>query len=384
MQTIVSFRKCAGYDPGLVKNTLLQLLSDLGGAEKYFKKDLKVLIKPNFLSQDKSLKGIITHPVFTRAAAEIAIDCGSKVVIGDSAGIGSVMGILKGAGFGDYFKDLPVRIVDFNKPVETRNLQGRLYRKFLIDREVLDAEFILNLPKVKTHGQMLTSFAVKNMFGCVVGKSKPQWHLNAGNDANDFARMLVELHYLIKPGLNLIDGIIGMEGNGPAAGTPVKLGFIAGSEDATALDRALCRVLCIDPGKSFTICAADSMVLGTRETDTVWKGDPQASLEIKAYRLPEVVSSAILGLPDFVQRVLKNSLTTKPLIRHDMCTLCRTCIEQCPAGAMSVADDNSVRKFVSINYHGCIRCFCCQEICPEEAIGIKSGWILKMLNKVKT
>jgi len=164
----VSIRKCKEYEGEAVRKVVKTLFGDLGGESKFFKKGQRVLLKPNFLVADPKQKGIITHPLVTRAVAEIALEEGCKVKIGDSPGLGSVKNILEKSGFKGFFDDIPVELLDFRNSVEIKNEPERRFRRFDVEREVLEADFIVNIPKVKSHGQMMMTLAVKNMFGCVV------------------------------------------------------------------------------------------------------------------------------------------------------------------------------------------------------------------------
>jgi len=382
LSNIISLRKCENYDSETVRKKLKDLFKDLGGAELFFKKGKKVLLKPNFLKDDPKNKGIITHPEIIKAVAEIALDAGCKVMIGDSPGWGKVDWILEKSGFKDFFKGLPVELTEFSDPVEIKGREGGLFKRFYVSKQINEADIIINLPKLKTHGQMLVSLAVKNMFGAVVGKSKAQWHLNAGKRYMDFAKMLVDLHYLVKPQLNIIDGIIGMENEGPAAGDPVELGFIGASPDAVALDRAVCRILNIDEEKVFTLVAAKELGLGIEDSEVMHKGDIPSDHRIESFKLPRIVSLETLGIFPKLGKFLKNALTVRPNIIHEKCIKCQVCIKQCPANVMTL-EEGSRDKWIKIAYRDCIRCFCCQEICPEEAIKLKRGWLLKVFDKFK-
>ncbi len=381
---IVSLRKCGAYTRNDVSDAVTSLIDDIGGKDYFFKKGQQVLLKPNLLKDDPKNKGIITHPEVTRAVAQLAVECGCKVKIGDSPGWGKVGQVYEKSGFKGFFKDLPVEIVNFDKPVEIKNPNG-IYKRFYVDKNLLDADVIVNLPKLKTHGQMLVTFALKNTFGAVVGKAKPQWHLNAGRKYSDFAKMIVELHYLIKPSINLIDGIMAMENEGPAAGDPVRLGFLGASPDARALDTAICRILKIDTERVFVLQAAKELNLGIEEDKLIFKGDLPFETRIDGFKLPTTVSLETLGIASFMGGFLKDALTVKPSIIQGKCTLCESCIKQCPAGVMSVKKSRFLKgNFVNIDYRNCIRCFCCQEICPEEAIKLKQGWIINFYKAFKS
>jgi len=378
----LSFRKCETYDSEKIKNAVIRLLDDLGGAESFFKRGEKILLKPNLLIADPKHKGIITHPFVTRAVAEIALESDCEVKIGDSPGLGSVKGVLEKSGFGEIFSDLPVTLVEFTKPVEIKNYEGRRFRKFVVDREVIEADAIINIAKVKSHGQMMMTLAVKNMFGCIVGKRKPQWHLKSGRSYIDFALMLVELHYLLKPRLNIVDGVWGMDGNGPSAGDPVKLGFLSACEDAVALDRAICKVLGVDPQKTYPLKAAENLGFGLKNSEVIYAGDKIESIDVQKFKLPRKYPLETLGVASYMAGFLKEALTDRPFVNGNKCVLCGECVDQCPSKVMSIKGKRD-KELIAIKYRDCIRCYCCQEICPEHAISIKGGWLLRLMDKFR-
>ncbi len=250
------------------------------------------------------------------------------------------------------------------------------FKHFEIAREVMAADAVINLPKVKTHGQMLLTLSVKNLFGCIPGRRKVQWHLKSGVDRNAFATMLVELCGIVKPVLNIADGVVGMEGNGPGSGTPRKLGFIAAGADAVCLDMVIADMLGVGPDKLPTTRVAREKGLAPESlSDIELLGDFNDTVEarVEKFKLPST-SHVEWSIPEPVRKLLKESLTTKPRIDKVKCQLCMMCHTICPAKAISEKD-----KELSIDYRQCIRCFCCQEVCPVGAIDVVEGWLLRYI-----
>ena len=104
-------------------------------------------------------------------------------------------------------------------------------------------------------------------------------------------------------------------------------------------------------------------------------GEKVEEIRIRGFNLP-APSSPNWNLPGFLQKALKNALTSKPVVKEEVCEACNRCVEICPPGALERKEKNLV-----FDYEKCIRCFCCQEVCPEGAISIRRGWALKLVSR---
>jgi ferredoxin len=262
--------------------------------------------------------------------------------------------------------------VELNDPVEVKN-PGR-FQRFEIARAAYEADAIINLPKLKTHGMTTLTGAVKNLFGCVPGKRKVQWHFNAGVNHELFATMLNELCALLKPRLTIMDAVIGMEGNGPGSGNPRRIGVVIAGRDPVAVDVVSSRVLGVAPERLPLIRAAAAAGLGeTRPERISVLGESLSNVKISHFRLPPQAHFE-WRLPEWARRSLKNAFTSKPVIDRRLCIQCGICRDHCPQKAIE-----SGRSNLEIRYRDCIRCFCCQEFCPQGAITVGRGWALKMV-----
>jgi ferredoxin len=233
----------------------------------------------------------------------------------------------------------------------------------------LEADVVINLPKWKTHGLTLLTLGVKNLFGCVPGPRKALWHLQAGEDRRLFAQMLVDLYQVVRPSLTILDGILGMEGNGPNSGHPIQLGLILASRDSFSLDQIVCDLLGIPRDSLPTNRVAFEQGLARDGIEVV--GERVEEVKIPLFRLPNL-SQPDWNLPGFLRKALKNALTSKPIFDEGLCDNCDQCIGACPPKAL----ERKGRALV-FDYGKCIRCFCCQEVCPAGAITIEPGWALK-------
>ncbi len=373
MTVSVAISRCQDYEPRRVDGAVRRLVDLLGGMDRFVAAGETVLLKPNLLATKAREKAVNTDPAVVRAVAELVIEAGAEPIIGDSPGIGSARRNAERCGIGAVAEGLGIPVIEFQNSVALERT-GRFPLE--LAGEALRADRIINLPKLKTHGQMLMTLGVKNMFGCVIGKRKVQWHFKAGVNRQAFARMLVEIYHALSPQLTLIDGIVGMEGNGPGSGSPVTLGVLAASPDAVALDTVVMHLMGLEPSRLPTLAEARRMGIGKTELkEMTLLGDPVETLARQTLRLPE---SADLewGLPEFLLGPLKKSLTAFPEPDREHCTLCRVCMDACPQEALEIEKDR-----LTVDTRTCIRCFCCQELCPQGAMGTRQGWLLKMLKK---
>jgi uncharacterized protein (DUF362 family)/Pyruvate/2-oxoacid:ferredoxin oxidoreductase delta subunit len=373
MESSVSIVKCKEYDEEKVLGALRQAIDLIGGIQAFVNKESRVLLKPNLLYGKPPEKVVTTHPSVVRGMIQIVRKAGGVPFIGDSPSIGGLMRTAEKAGIKAVADEMKCPLVEFNRPVFPAKGGGKIFRQLEIDQTVLDADVIINLPKWKTHAQMVLTLGVKNLFGCVPGPRKPLWHLRAGESQKAFAQILLDLYRIIRPSLTILDGIVGMEGNGPGSGDPIPLGLILASKDAVSIDLVVCDLLGI-PRKSIPtnqVALEDGM--GRESIEVV--GESIEASKISSFKLPPPFGVS-WNLPGFMRKALKNALTSRPWIDDQLCEGCERCTEICPPKALKKKEEG-----LTFNYEECIRCFCCQEVCSSGAISIKPGWALKIVGR---
>jgi uncharacterized protein (DUF362 family)/NAD-dependent dihydropyrimidine dehydrogenase PreA subunit len=376
MKSSVSIVKCPNYDENKVLSGLRRSIDLIGGIQTFVKKGHHVLLKPNLLYGKSPEKAVTTHPAIVKGVIEIVREAGGVPFIGDSPSIGSLMKAAEKAGIKAVADEMKCPLVEFNRPVLPPNGKGKIFKQLEIDQTVLEADVIINLPKWKTHVQMLLTLGVKNLFGCIPGPRKALWHLKAGEDRKTFAQILVDLYQVIQPSLTLLDGIVGMEGNGPNSGRPIPLGLILASGDSLSLDQIVCDLLGISRKSLLTNRVAFEQGLGKDKIDVV--GERVEDVKISNFQFP-TLSQMDWNLPGFLTEALKNAFTSRPFIEEERCIACDRCEEICPPKALA-----NKGKDLIFDYEQCIRCFCCVEVCPEGAISIKPGWGLKLLSQIRS
>ena len=371
MKSSVSIVKCQNYDEDKVLSGLRRSIDLLGGIQTFIKKGNRVLLKPNLLYGKSPEKAVTTHPAIVKGMIQIVREAGGIPFIGDSPSIGSLTKTAEKAGIKAVADEMKCPLVEFNRPVLPPKEGGKIFKQLEIDQTVLEADVIINLPKFKTHSLTLLTLGVKNLFGCIPGPRKALWHLKAGEDRKAFAQILVDVYQIIHPSLTILDGIVGMEGNGPNSGRPIPLGLILASGNPLSLDQIVCDLLGILRESLLTNRVVFEQGIEKDRIDVL--GERVDEVKISNFQFP-TLSQPDWNLPGFLRKALKNALTTKPVIEEEVCNACDQCTEICPPKALARKG-----KGLIFDYGQCIRCFCCLEVCPEGAISIKPGWALRIV-----
>ncbi|NET38600.1 MAG: DUF362 domain-containing protein [Cyanothece sp. SIO1E1] len=301
MTSTVSLVQTQSYESQSLQIALDTLLAPLGGMAAFVKPGDRVLLKPNLLTGARPTQECTTRPELVYCVAQMVQAVGGKPFLGDSPAFGSARGVAQANGYLPWMSALNVPIVELHGQRYEINHPG--FDHLRLSKEAMAADVVINLPKVKSHVQLTLTLGVKNLFGCVPGKMKAWWHLEAGKDRSRFGTMLVETARAINPDLTIIDGIVGHEGNGPSGGEPRPLGILGAAHDVFALDRAFVEILGADPAIVPTVAQSQRLGLCSDLGAIAFPHLHPTDLKIADWQLPEHLVPIDFGLP----RVLKST-----------------------------------------------------------------------------
>lgn len=301
---IVSLIRATSYEQQSLRAGLEKILEPLGGMGAIVKPGDRVLLKPNLLTGARPGKECTTRWELVYAVAQQVQAAGGQPFLGDSPAFGSAKAVAIANGYQPILEELKLPIIDFQgKRYQT---VGEEFNHLLLSKEAMDADVVINLPKVKSHMQLTVTLGVKNLFGCVPGKMKAWWHMEAGKDSDRFGNMLVETARTIAPNLTILDGIIGHEGNGPSGGEPRLLGVLGASTDVFALDRALVDILNVEPTQVPTIVAAQRLGLCPELSEIDFPGCTPDELRLLDWQLPARLMPIDFGAPRVIKSTFKH------------------------------------------------------------------------------
>lgn len=284
----VSLTRCIDYGQGRVRAAIERQFELLGGLGRFVKRGDRVLLKPNLIAPRSRRWATQTDPAVIVEAARLLIDFGARPFVGDSPAWSNVFSCVRALKLEEALKGLSVPVKQLGKP---RKCQvGTAKTRVGISSIALEADVILNLPKFKTHQQLLTTFAVKNMFGVVSGKSKALWHFSKGRDVGDFCELLIEIYRFMNPAVTIIDAVKVMDGPGPIRGRARELGWLIGGVEPIACERVCCQLVNIKPEIVPIIEKAKEMGFGCHGAEQIQiVGDWPAEDICTDFELPELI-----------------------------------------------------------------------------------------------
>ncbi|MEL6325595.1 MAG: DUF362 domain-containing protein [Cyanobacteria bacterium J06626_23] len=304
----VSLLRAESYDILKLEQSVRDVLAPLGGIEQFVKSGDRVLLKPNLLTGSRPTKECTTRPELVYCVAKLVQQAGGQPFLGDSPAFGSAYGVAKANGLLEWAEKLDLPIVELHgKRYDIPHKAGtNNFSNLLISKEAMEADVVINLPKVKSHVQLTLTLGVKNLFGCVPGKMKAWWHMEAGKDRDRFGAMLVRTAEMIAPDLTILDGIIGHEGNGPSGGEPRQLGVLGASANVFSLDRAMLDVLGIEPAQVPTVHQSQQLGLCPGSSDIEFPLMTPAELAIANWQFPEKLMPIDFGMPRVVKSTFRH------------------------------------------------------------------------------
>ncbi len=382
----VSIAPMPEYTEQSARAALEEVLSAINWQE-YIKPGMRVVIKANLVSAMKPDEAGTTHPVLICALCDMLAELGASVVIGDSPG-----GLYNSVFVGRVYSATGMREAEAHGAVLNQNFsqseasfpEGAVLHEFSYTSYLDDADVIINFCKLKSHGMMGMSCAAKNMFGAIPGIIKPEYHYRFPK-YEDFANMIVDLDEYFHPEISIADAVMGMEGNGPTAGTPKKMGFILASHSPHNLDMVASRLIGFERDELPMLEAAYKRgMVPERAEDVPVIGDFLSFAVSDFERVVERRSLEFSGngknqIKLLFSKIAARILRTKPKLQKNLCVGCGVCEGVCHAKAIAI---NKNKKAV-INRKKCIRCFCCQEFCPKSAMKVKRTFIASLFHRNK-
>ncbi|MCL2548060.1 MAG: DUF362 domain-containing protein [Symbiobacteriaceae bacterium] len=384
METRVALQRVRRYDQDEIEVALAAALKPFGGISAFVKPGQRVLLKVNTLMPSNPKNSVTTHPAVVSAVAKAVLLAGATPIIADSPGGPYQPKLLEATYRATGLWDMATRLgVELNLDCSSFELEApnsRLVHRFVCIKPVLDADVIFSLCKLKTHGFMMYTGAVKNLFGVIPGMAKSEFHLKMPREA-DFAAMLVDLCEAIQPDLSIMDGIMAMEGDGPSGGKPRLMQSLLVSPNPHALDLTACGIIALKPDQVPTLQEALLRNLIPQEVmDLDLYGEPLVNLAVNDFLLPQhrlrraqAESSGVRGR---IGRMLSNRLRPHPVFSRRKCVRCGRCLQSCPPQCLTMG-----ARSPRIDLGRCIRCYCCHELCPAKAIRVNSPglarWIFK-------
>lgn len=279
------------------------MLEPLGGWNAFLSKDDNVILKPNLVSSIPRERNGTTDAAIVEALIRVCLDFGCRVQVADAAVFGSAASVAKLGGMLDVCRKYEVELKTLKnaKPFELGD------RHWTLSSDLDWANKIINLPKLKGHCQVYYTGAVKNLFGCVVGRRKFYRHMHLGNKGNSFGQMLLDMARGVSPVLSIIDGIGAMAGDGPVNGTPVDLSLLALSTDPMALDWAIVDWLSGDKERIpyFQAALQDEYWKESCVVDINWIGE---AFEPEGFFFPDEVMPIRFNPAHVIRSVMKSGL----------------------------------------------------------------------------
>ena len=375
----VAVVRCKTYDVETVKPALEEALNAVNGLD-FVKPGMKIIIKPNLVSFKKPDAAATTHPALLEALAEMLLARGADVTIGDSPGGPHSLPLLNRVYAATGMDRLEKLGAKLNRNMNEKTVdfpEGKVLKNFTYTEYLDEADAIIDFCKLKSHGMLGMSAAVKNLFGTIPGLKKPEVHYKFQNDA-EFADMLVDLNEYFKPRLAICDAVVGMEGNGPTAGTPRQIGAIIASKSTYYADVVGAELIGMNIDGLPTLQAAYERGFAPASSKNLRVYGDIRALTVDDFKAPPVRGLSFMRKGNVLHFISKAALEHKPTLKKRLCVGCGECARMCPAKAIEMKNKNPL-----ISREKGIRCFCCQEFCPRAAMVAHRPLAAKVLNKLK-
>lgn len=364
----VSLLRVESYNLEILNNKIREALNLICNIDELIKEDSKVFIKLNCVGPFSKETAITTHPIFVEAVVKIVLEKTKNIIIGDNPATKDITAVLKKNGVYDVVKKYDLKILNGRDAVKITNSNPHIYSEFEVSREFVEADVLINLPKLKTHTLTYMTCAEKNFFGLIFGLQKAGWHVKASNPL-EFGEALNDLYgaflesFKDKTIINICDGILALDGDGPSTGGfPINANAILASLDAVSLDSVACKLAKLDESKIFVTNIANQRGYGDNKNIELLGNSLEDFTDVKFEGPKSSLSS--FGLRLLRKKFFRNLLLEHPKIDHSKCLKCGECAKICPPKTMQIKP----KEFPHLKTNQCIRCWCCAEVCPANAI----------------
>jgi uncharacterized protein (DUF362 family)/ferredoxin len=365
---LIALEPAPSYDPALVERAVGAAFKAVERDGALIRPGAKVFVKVNNLSSRRDPSSAVnTHPAVLRAVLRLLLERGAAPVVGDDVNAGRE-DPFRAPGLRAVCDELAVKLVNLREAgFREVRCEGRRLRSLFVARAALEADVILNVPKLKTHSLTGLTCAVKNMFGVIPAGERHRLHgLFPLNDP--FCEALVDIFAAVRPFVTICDAVVAMEGEGPSGGRPRSVGAILASRDAIALDAAAASLVGIEPLAVATTRIGHERGLGRADLEGVAFSGAQPG----AFRIPDFKHSALAfsflrkRLPASLYAWVQGQLVLTPKVVRSRCTFCGDCLAICPPRAVH---ERAGTAWVDAG--ACIHCLCCHEACPSLAIRLR-------------
>ena len=376
----VSLVRCEDYEPEDVMGAVRRSIDLLGGLDRFIAPGEKVLVKPNLLLMTPPERCVTTHPEVVYAVAKLLRDHGCEVVIADSTGgatpyttpklrkLYEVTGMAEAAERAGASLGVEARYKDVPCP------EGKVVRSFQVIAPAAEADAIVVVSKAKTHVLTTMTGGTKCIFGVLPGMEKPSFHGRLP-DLNSFNDMLLDLNAAMKPRLQIMDAVLGMEGEGPSGGEPRHIGAILASGNCVSLDIVAATLMSFRPQDIPTLQRGAERGWANKDLQVTVLGEDPGDLAVKDFKHPPRSGNDPLGGRLFGR--LLRSYALRPSVAKERCIGCGICAASCPQRTIMIVNGKA-----RVKYDRCIRCYCCHEMCPERAISLERSLGGRMIARI--
>ena len=371
----VQIRKIESYDPAALDAAVKSFLREMPLSR--VNRSKRVLIKPNLLGAYPPERAVTTHPAVVEALVRYWLEKGKEVWIGDSPGGAlNVERVWETCGYNDLAKRYPVKLVNLS----TAGFRELDYEgtKVKISEVFWRCGIIINVAKYKTHS--LTGFTggLKNLYGLVPGLIKTDYH-RLYPATKDFAALLLALYWLTRSRVSysFIDGILGMDGAGPSAGRVRNFGLLFGSRSIPAMDYTAARLMGFRMGDVPYLREAlhgDGILPSRIKVPTSFQDFTLPDVDIRVVKLRKELLKYVPGIG---RRIFQKVYYFHPRI-SERCKSCGLCVRSCPVHAITPAAPGILP---AVNPKVCIKCMCCHEMCPHQAVDIHKSFLAGLVTR---